>query len=75
MNFKKLLKLKKISQQDLAKIVNFKQQTISNWCTGYREPTLETLVKISKYLNVSIDEVVLSLIESKVERRMGNENI
>lgn len=68
MNFKKLLKTKRITQQDLANIVCLKQQTISNWCTGYREPTLEALVKIAKYLNVSIDVVVLSLIESKKER-------
>lgn len=69
MNFKNLLKTKKITQIELAKEVDLKQQTVSNWCTGYREPTLETLVKIANYLNVSIDTIVLSLIETKQQRK------
>ncbi len=65
MKFYELLKSKNITQAELGKKLNLSQQVISNYCVGYREPKLRTLVKISKILEVSINTVVKSLLESK----------
>ncbi len=55
----KELRLEKgISQRKLGEILGVVNQTISFWETGSREPDLDTLVKISKYFNVTIDYLV-----------------
>lgn len=64
-SIKKLRKLKKISQQELAKKLYLSQRTISSYENGEREPSLETIVKLAEILNCSIEEVVYALIESK----------
>jgi repressor LexA len=46
---------KKISQNELAKILGLTQQAISAYENGLREPDLETLNKIANYFNVSLD--------------------
>ena len=44
-----------LNQQDLASKLNISQSAIANYESGEREPNLDTLVSISKVLNVSID--------------------
>ncbi len=44
-----------VSQNELGKSLGFSNQTISFWEIGKREPDLDTLVKISKYFEVSCD--------------------
>ncbi len=65
MNFKELLKSKKMSQQQLADELKISQQTISNWCTGYREPKIRSLIKMSKLFLITIDEIVECLQNTK----------
>ena len=38
--------------------------TISNWCTNKVQPSLETLMEISKVLNVDVKELIRSSIET-----------
>ena len=38
--------------------------TISNWCTNKVQPSLETLMEISKVLNVDVKELIRSAIET-----------
>ena len=49
---------KGLSQQKLGEELGFCNQTISFWESGNREPDLDTLVKISHYFDVSIEELL-----------------
>ena len=55
MRLKELRKAKGISQLKLALDLNTTQNTISRYETGEREPSINELIKIADYFNVSID--------------------
>lgn len=61
--FKKLRVDKKLTQFQLAKILDISKSNISKYETGNVEPNLETLVKISKYFGVSTDYLLGNEIE------------
>lgn len=44
-----------ISQRELGNRLNVCNQTVSFWESGQREPDLDTLLKISRYFQVSTD--------------------
>lgn len=44
-----------IKQETLAKVLNITTSTVSMYENGTREPSLETLVKISEFFNVTTD--------------------
>lgn len=50
-----LRKRKKLSQKDFGKIIGAAQNTVSQWENGSREPDSETINRIAKFFNVSID--------------------
>ena len=49
---------KGLSQQKLGEELGFCNQTISFWESGSREPDLDTLVEISKYFDVSLEDLL-----------------
>lgn len=49
---------KDIKQEVLAKEIGVKQTTISNWESGAREPDIQSLIKLAKYFNVSVDYLI-----------------
>ena len=51
-----------ISQNALAKKLFMSQTIINNYCTGKREPSLDTLIAICKVLDVSAD-YLLGLVD------------
>lgn len=55
MNLKQLREQRKISQQELARVLNIKQTTYSNYENGKTQPDLELLKKIADYFDVSLD--------------------
>lgn len=57
-NLKNLRKMKNLSQQDLAKILNVSFKTISHWEMGYTEPSIALLIKIKDSLGVSFEELL-----------------
>lgn len=61
-NLKTLRLLKNLSQRQLDDDLNVCNQTISFWENGSREPDLDTLIKIGKYFEVSIDSLLLEKI-------------
>ena len=48
-------KQNKLSQKELADILQVKQATISNWEKGTREPSIKEILKIKQYFKVSTD--------------------
>ena len=49
------LSAKGIEQQVFAKMIGFAQPTVSGWCSGKHEPSLEILFKICTVLGESSD--------------------
>ena len=50
-----LMKEKNISQIQLARYLNVGQQTVSKYMNHKIEPSLDTVIKIAKYFEVSTD--------------------
>jgi transcriptional regulator with XRE-family HTH domain len=58
-NLKRLRKQKKLSQEKLARLVDISYNTISKIEAGKaKNPTFETLSKLSDVFGISIDELV-----------------
>ncbi len=55
---KYLMEAEKISQYALAKKLGISQSTICNWLNGKKEPSIESLWKLSDFFDVSIDYLV-----------------
>jgi len=47
-----------LTQKQLADAIGVPQQHISRWETGERTPTAETLLKISKVLKCTMEELI-----------------
>lgn len=54
----KMRKLLGYSQAQLAEMMGVAQNTISNWEKGSREPNYETLKKLSRLFNCTIDDLI-----------------
>lgn len=54
-NIKKLRLLRSISQVDLAHALHVSKQCISNWENDNIQPSIDMLVKLAKYFDVSTD--------------------
>lgn len=52
---KELRKNKRISQKQLAEILNTSNSSICDWECGRSQPDLETLAAISSYFDVNVD--------------------
>lgn len=57
-NIKNLRKEYSLSQKQLADIVETTFKTVSHWETGYTEPSIEQLVALANFFDVTIDELV-----------------
>ena len=49
---------KKKTTKWLCEQLNVNPSTVSKWCTNSSQPDLETLIKISKLLNVEMEELL-----------------
>lgn len=56
-NIKELRKQKQISQTDMAKQLGIRQNRLSLYENGYREPDLNMARQIANYFNMTIEEV------------------
>lgn len=52
---KELRKSRKLTQEQLAKILNIKRATYAKYETGGNEPDFSTLLKIANFFEVSVD--------------------
>ena len=62
MNFQtrlKELRLEKgVSQLEIANMLNMSKMAISHWEKGHSEPSIEQLIMLARYFNVSVDYLV-----------------
>lgn len=66
LKLKQLRKLKHLTQEEVAAMLNVTRQAVSNWEVGKTSPDLDTLVSLAKLYDVSID-AFFSSEEVKVE--------
>ena len=57
-NLNDLLRIKHISQTKLGDVLGVKQNTVSQWATGKREPDYDTLLKICVILDTEPSEIL-----------------
>ena len=63
--FEDLRKSSKFTQMELARKLNVKQNTISNWENGKAKPDIQMTKKLAEVFGVSTDEVINSLLSEK----------
>lgn len=68
-NFKQLRKRQNVKQLDVKNCLIVSSACISQWESGKRQPKIEQLPRIAEVLNCTIEQVVLSLIETKNQAR------
>jgi len=56
-SLKNLRKIKNVSQNDLADALSVSRQTINSIENGKFDPSLTLAIKLTRYFNVSIDEI------------------
>ena len=49
---------KGLSQRDMAKILNISQGTYNNWENGKTQPSIEQLIMLASFFEVSVDYLV-----------------
>ena len=54
----------KLTQDDLSSLLNISRQAYSNYETSKRTPDLDSLLHISRFYRISIDELVLHNLQS-----------
>ena len=54
----------KLTQDDLSSLLNISRQAYSNYETSNRTPDLDSLLHISRFYRISIDELVLDNLQS-----------
>lgn len=55
---KKIRKARNLNQQKVAMDLNISREALSHYENGRREPSLDMLVRMSRYFNVSIDYLI-----------------
>ncbi|MDO4756480.1 MAG: helix-turn-helix transcriptional regulator, partial [Parabacteroides sp.] len=58
MNLKKIRKSKKISQKTVANQLGYGYTAVANYESGRNEPSIDDLIKIAEYFEVSMDYLV-----------------
>lgn len=54
----------KLTQDDLSSLLNISRQAYSNYETSKRTPDLDSLLHITRFYRISIDELVLDNLQS-----------
>jgi transcriptional regulator with XRE-family HTH domain len=58
-NIKRLRRRRKLSQEKLARLTDISLNTLTKIESGFtKKPLIETVIKLAKALNISIDELV-----------------
>ena len=55
-NIVALRKKRGLTQEKLAEVIEVSRQSVTKWESGESEPSIDKLIKLSKYFGVSIDE-------------------
>lgn len=68
LNIRKLRTEKHLKQMDLALKLGIKSNTLSQYETGDRNPSVEMLAKIAKVLDCTVDELINDASKNEKEK-------
>ena len=71
-NLKQLRKVKQLSQEELAEILDVSRQAVSKWEQGVGYPEVEKLLLLSRKLGVSLDSLMETEIAQKPKPQIQN---
>ena len=71
-NLKQLRKVKQLSQEELAEILDVSRQAVSKWEQGIGYPEVEKLLLLSSKLSVSLDSLMETEIAQKSNSQIQN---
>lgn len=66
-NIKSLRLSFNLSQVELAAALGVSKQCVSNWENDYIQPSVDMLIKLAKYFNVSTDYLLVLVSESVID--------
>jgi len=67
MNLKKYRNNKKLTQEKIANLINVAPSTYRGYESNSNEPTIATLIKLSKIFEISLDELCENPFNKKIE--------
>lgn len=73
-NLKQIRREHRLSQEDLAEMLDVSRQAVSKWEQGQGYPEVETLLRLSEKLNVSPDALLSREIDSSSDGKRPNAN-
>ena len=71
-NLKQLRKVKQLSQEELAEILDVSRQAVSKWEQGIGYPEVEKLLLLSSKLNISLDSLMATKITQESNTQKQN---
>ena len=71
-NLKQLRKVRQLSQEELAEILDVSRQAVSKWEQGIGYPEVEKLLLLSSKLSISLDSLMETEIAQKSNPQMQN---
>lgn len=57
-NLSEIIKIKGLTQKEIAKAIHVKPNTLNQWVKGKREPDIDTLLLLCYYLKVEPTEIL-----------------
>lgn len=74
-NLKFLRGIRNISQAELAESLQIPRTTLSAYERGIVEPNIDLMIKISRYFNVALDDLIAYNLEHNKEKHPGNDGL
>lgn len=65
-NIYRLLKQRRMTQHELAARIQSHDDTVSRWMTGQRQPSAYALLRISRVLDVTMEQLMEGVDDEKV---------
>ena len=73
-NLIELRKNKNLKQAELSEAIGYSDKTISRWENGSSVPDISTLVKLSKFYNVSLEDLINENATEKYQENSKRQN-
>ena len=72
-NIYKLLKDKHMTQRELAARIRVQEPTLSKWMTGQRQPSAYALLRISRELGVTMEQLMEEIEDGRPDFKTGGD--
>lgn len=71
-NLSTLRKAHKKTQAQLSEVLNISRQAYSNYENSKRIPDIDTLVHISQYYNITLDDLIMQNLANRIHEEKGS---